>query len=461
MLTSFPFCLRYALLAIVTLLSWLCSSQLNAAEPTKKPNVLILMTDDWRPDVLGVLGHPLIQTPNLDALAKRGTILHNMYCLGSNSGAVCRPSRNMFLSGKAYFRWQGPDAPGNEQNLPVTFKSAGYETWHLGKRGNTAVPIQTHFEHNNYLQEDKDRRSGEPGHTLTEAALKFLNERDKQRPFLMYCAYEGPHDPCVPNPADRKLYDPAKIPLPKNFLPQHPFNNGEMAIRDEKLLPWPRTETALREHLADYYGVITGLDREFGRLFARLAEQGELQNTVIVFTSDHGLALGGHGLMGKQNLYEHSMRPPCIIAGPTIPVGESRELFYLLDIFPTLCGLTGVTVPGGLDGQNFAKLIQGEKQSGRGQLMTAYRVGQRAVRDAKYKLIRYPHLNKSMLYDLESDPDELKDLSQDPAHAKTLKRLEENLRSLQGKLGDELPLSVEQPLPEKWSPPAGKMRNEK
>src|SRR6185295_12363812 len=125
-------------------------------------------------------------------------------------------------------------------------------------------------------------------------------------------------------------------PLPPDFLPQHPFDNGEMTVRDEKLAPWPRTPENIRSQLADYYALITFMDLQIGRILAALDKSGAAQDTIVVFSSDQGLALGSHGLMGKQNLYESGMKVPLIFAGPGIPKGQADALVYLHDIYPTV-----------------------------------------------------------------------------------------------------------------------------
>src|SRR5262249_30560811 len=155
------------------------------------------VADDQRADAIGALGNPVVQTPNLDALVNRGFVFHNAYCLGSNSPAVCLPSRNMFLSGRAYFRWKGPPAPAHKPTFPVMLKAAGYETYHHGKRGNTAINIQAKFDHNQYLDDQKERTSGEPGKRIVDDAISFLKDRNDTKPFFMYLAFEAPHDPRV------------------------------------------------------------------------------------------------------------------------------------------------------------------------------------------------------------------------------------------------------------------------
>ena len=159
--------------------AWLACSVLSASLAADKPHVVFLFTDDQRADTIGALGHPHVQTPNLDALARRGMVFRNAYCLGGNSPAVCLPSRNMLLSGRAYFRWQGPQAPASDATFPAVMKAAGYETYHHGKRGNTALNIQAQFDHNLYLQDQEDRTSGEPGQVIVDRAIEFLKSRDQ------------------------------------------------------------------------------------------------------------------------------------------------------------------------------------------------------------------------------------------------------------------------------------------
>lgn len=440
------------LLSVVALGSLLPPTAVGA--DAKRPNVLFLFTDDQRADAVGAFGHPVLQTPNLDRLVQSGFRFRNAYCLGSNSGAVCQPSRNMLLSGRAYFRWKGPNASGDAPNFPVSMRDAGYETFHHGKRGNVAVEIQKKFEHSYYLEDQKERTSGQPGHTVVNSAVDFLKKRNSDKPFFMYLAFEAPHDPRVAAAEYLKRYDRAKIPLPANYLPIHPFNNGEQTIRDEALAPWPRTEDEVRRHLHEYYAVITGLDFHIGRLLQTLRDVGQYDNTIIIFSSDHGLAIGSHGLMGKQNLYEDGMKPPLVFTGPGIPHGQSDALVYLLDIYPTVCDLVGSPIPAGLDGKSLAPVMKGKTDKVRDTLFNSYRDVQRAVRDDRWKLIRYPQINKSQLFDLKNDPHEIHDLASDPSQAKQIERLMALMADWQKQLGDTLPLTSANPKDATFVPPA-------
>lgn len=446
-----------------------------AADAPQKPNVLFLFADDMRADSIAALGNPTVKTPHLDTLVRRGFTFRNAYCLGGNSPAVCTPSRNMMLSGNAYFRWKDfvpPDSPrqkgmlshGDGPNLPLSMKAAGYFTYHHGKKGNTATLIQEKFDINKYLVNDEtERKSGEPGREIVDDAIQFLRQRsgrsESSVPFFMYLAFGNPHDPRVADAKYLNQYQRDKIPLPKNWLPVHPFDNGNMAIRDETLLPWPRTEADLKQTHHEYYATITGMDFHIGRLLDTLKQLGELDRTIIVFSADQGIAIGSHGLLGKQSLYDAAMKSPLVFAGPGIPHGESPALVYLLDIYPTLCDLVGTQLPKGIDGQSMKPVMEGKKAALRNELFLSYLDVQRACRDERWKLIRYPQVNVTQLFDLQADPDEMRDLSSDPAHADRTARMLSAIGRAQEQFGDAQPLTIPNPKPANWTPPGSRVNN--
>jgi arylsulfatase A-like enzyme len=269
----------------------------------------------------------------------------------------------------------------------------------------------------------------------------------------MYLAFGNPHDPRAAAPKYMEQYDPAKLTLPKNYLPVHPFDNGEMTVRDEKLLPWPRTEEAIRKTLHEYYATITGLDAQIGRLFQAMGENGFMQDSIIVFSADQGIGVGSHGLLGKQSLYDAAMKAPLVFSGRGVPPGRSDALVYLLDIYPSICELTGAKKPDGIDGQSFVPVLQGKSKAARPELFFSYRNVQRGLRDARWKIIRYPEINKTQLFDLESDPDEKNDLAGDPSRASRVDEMLARLKAAQEKYGDTLPLTSSSPKPPAWTPP--------
>jgi len=421
-------------------------------EMPPKPNVMFLLTDDQRPDTISALGNPRIVTPNLDELATKGFVLSNAYNLGSNVPAVCSPSRNMILSGRAYFRWEGRFAPPEPANLADSMRNFGYETYHHGKKGNTAEEIHKRFEHSIYL-DPKSRFEGRPGQDIVNAAIDFLSNRSNERPFFLYLAFASPHDPRLAEERYMDMYPAESMPLPADYLPVHPFDNGEMLIRDELLEDWPRTEDAIRKHLREYYAVITALDEEIGRLVTYLKENGIYENTYIIFSSDQGLAIGSHGLMGKQNLYEHSAKSPLIIAGPDIQPRRSDALVYLLDIYPTILSLVGAPPETGLDGESLAPVLYHQAERARKSLFLSYKDVQRAIRDERYKLIVYPKNGTKQLFDLEADPHELNNLAENPDYARRVEAMMEAILQWQSQLGDTDPLVGAEPEDPKFTPP--------
>ena len=290
------------------------------------------------------------------------------------------------------------------------------------------------------------------GASIVDEAIGFLKGRDREKPVFMYLAFSNPHDPRVAAQKYLDLYERDKIPLPKNYKPLHPFNNGEQFVRDELLAGLPRTEDEVRKHLHDYYAVISAMDHHIGRLLAATKELGMYDNTIFIYSADHGLAIGSHGLFGKQNLYEVGMKPPLIFAGPGIPQGETKALVYLLDIFPTVCDLVGAPVPSGLDGKSLKPVIGGRASGVRDTLFLSYRDVQRAVRDNRYKLIRYPQVNVTQLFELQSDPDELTNLADKPEQVERIRSLTAEMQRWQKELGDTAPLVVENPKSPQWDP---------
>lgn len=437
------------------------------------PNILFILADDQRADAIAALGNNQVITPNLDALAARGVAFDRAYCMGSNSEAVCAPSRAMMLTGRSLQQvaphiWNLPEQLGT---LPEILRNAGYQTfatgkWHNGKpsfaRGFTdagSVFFGGMGSHTKLLVHDFDPTGTYANQTrrpLTDfsstafvnEAIAFLDRRDTDRPFFAMVSFTAPHDPRTPPEETRALYDENAITLPPNFMPVHPFHNGEMTIRDEALAPWPRTEEDTRRQIADYDAMITHMDAQIGRLLEALEASGLAENTVIVFASDHGLAIGSHGLMGKQNLYEHSARAPMIWAGPGIEAAARRkQLVYLLDIMPTLCDFAGASAPDELFAQSLRPMLGGGGASvpARQSLFLGYTAVQRAVVESKWKLIVYPHINRVQLFNLEADPYELEDLASDPAQRATIDRLFSDLSDWQTRLGDDAPLRSQAP----------------
>lgn len=456
------------------LLGWSASLVLAASAPAAqpavapgrpRPNVLFLFSDDQRYDTIAALGNSHIRTPNLDRLSREGLVFTRAYIMGSLQGAVCVPSRAMLMAGRSLFHVK--ENLSGQATWPAQFGQAGYTTFITGKWHNEKESLLRSFAEGKAVflggmgnpyklpladisaqhQLVNQRTSGEHSVKLfADAAIEFIQRPTGRKPWLCYFAPNCPHDPRLAPSSYHDYYNQHKPPVPPNFLPVHPFDNGEMTIRDEQLAPWPRTPEVVRQHLADYYSYINFLDDQIGRILAALKTSGQYDNTIIVFSSDNGLALGSHGLFGKQNLYEHATREPLIFAGPGIPHGQQTDAFcYLFDIFPTLGELAGVPGPEGSEGLSLAPVIKGKAGSARKTIFTAYRGLQRAVRDDRWKLIVYPPINKTQLFDLPHDPAELNDLAGDPSQAGELQRLTALLKSCQEQLGDGQALTTNNP----------------
>jgi arylsulfatase A-like enzyme len=444
----------------------LCGGSSTLAAP---PNILFLFADDQRADTIAALGNPVIQTPNLDRLVRRGVAFTRAYMQGGMNGATCVPSRAMLLSGQNLFHID--EKLQRDETWPAAFGRAGYATFMSGKWHNGAPSLPKSFQTARAvfaggmtdplkakLSNMVDGKLTPPQFAAKHAcevfadeAIKFLRE-PHDKPFFCYVPFDAPHDPHVDD--FKTSYPAAKIPLPPNFLPQHPWDNGEMNIRDEKLLPHPRPPEQVQALIADYYRYISYLDMLIGRVLDALEASPYAKNTIVVFAADSGVARGSHGLIGKQNVYEHSMRVPLIVAGPGIAEGKtSAALCYLFDVLPTLGKLCGVAAPNRGDYFDFSATLADPAKPARSQMLFAYKNVQRAVRDERWKLIRFPLVDKTLLFDLQNDPNEVTNLADKPAYAGKVQELLA-LLAQQQKLHDDLaPLTVAEPRPAAWTPP--------
>lgn len=408
----------------------------QAKESKTKPNVLFIFADDQRADALGASGNTYIRTPNIDSLATRGVRFTNNYVMGGHHGAICAPSRAMLMSGKSLFHVY--DRLKGVTTMPMYFNKFGYKTFGTGKWHNEPEAFEASFQqgknvfiggmsdHFNVPSQDlgPDGKLGEKvkkGYStdlFADAAIGYINdyaEGNKENPFFCYVAFTAPHDPRSPRTDYIGMYPPETIPVPGNFMALHPFIFDDFNVRDETLAPWPRTPEIIQESLADYYALISHLDKRVGDIVETLKKQGLYDNTIIVYAADNGLAIGSHGLLGKQDLYEHSMKVPLIISGPGVPKQETRDaLVYLYDVFPTLADLCGLPVPEDIDGKDLLPVLLGDENGVRNSLYTVYRNTVRAVRTDEWKLIRYPQRNYTQLFNLKLDPLELNNLASNP-----------------------------------------------
>jgi arylsulfatase A-like enzyme len=458
---------------------------MDTAAPARRPNILFILTDDQQFDAIGALGNDQILTPNLDRLVREGVSFSRAYIMGGTRPAVCCPSRAMIHTGRSLYRTgctKEGYIPEGVETMAETFRRAGYRTFATGKQHNGTVPVARGFtDAGKLLFGGMGHHMGLPIHEFdptgryepergqvahryssemfTDAALEFLHKDRQGAPFFMYVAYTVPHDPIMAPKSHMSLYDATRLRLHPTFESAHPFEVSPigdhvrpMQSCDEceadavvKYHTWPIDRKAMQRLLAGYYAMISHLDEQIGRIRARLEEQGEWENTIVVFSSDNGIAMGRHGCYHKQTSYDHDAHVPLILAGPGLARGETRDgMVYLYDLYPTLCDLAGLPTPNEVEGKSFTALLRDKTLAGRDVLYHAYVENWRAVYDGRYRFVVYadragegaPLVCRKLLFDLHDDPLEARDLSANPAHADNMARLEALLYALRDAYSD-------------------------
>jgi arylsulfatase A-like enzyme len=450
------------------------ASPLAGAET--RPNFLFLIADDLTYNGIRAMGNSEVETPNLDRLVGRGCAFTHCFHQGSWTGAVCVASRSMLNSGLTTFR-----AQKEFEQVPLwaeTLSGAGYSTGIVGKWHLSKPALERSFQERSFQAQSQVFMGGmyesgpeaynrpAPGNTWTpwDTALKGQWQTApeggvkhtamiwadaaadrlaalgiQEKPFLLYVGFTSPHDPRQAPREYCQKYPAAKVSVPANYLPQHPFDQGDAKVRDELLAPFPRSRKAVQVHRSEYYAHITYLDYQIGRILDALDKSGKADNTYVIFTADHGLAVGQHGLMGKQNLYDHSTRIPLIVTGPGIPKGRRvDDLVYQHSVFATTCELAGVTAPKTVEFPGLAGRLKGNGGKGPESVFCWYRDFQRSVRTRQHKLIVYPQAKQVQLFDLKKDPWETLNLAEERSLAATKAKLYELLRAQQQQLGDPL-----------------------
>ena len=441
-----------------------------------RPNILITFADDQRHDMVGCLGDPNVRTPHLDRLCDQGTAFTRAHHLGSLQGAVCVPSRAMLHTGTTLFHtnnhMEAAAAPGDfstatgqpHRTLGQILQGAGYRTfatgkWHNGRASHIrsfdfggkiffggmsshdSVPTYDFDPEGTYPKDNQYVGEAFSSDMFAGAANGFLNDYEGDAPFFLYVAFTAPHDPRTP--PEGYTYDPDSVPLPPNFMTEHPFDNGMRSGRDEDLAAHPRTESEVRQHIADYYGMVTHMDERIGRIHDTLEKSGHADNTILIHTGDHGLGVGQHGLLGKQNVYDHSIRMPLIVRGPGIQAGRRTDaLCYQHDLFPTLLEAAGADIPTQNEFRSLVPVLTGGADTLRDSIYCAYGDYMRTVKDERFKVIEYlvEGARRTQLFDLDEDPAETNDLSGEPAHTDRIAALRARLAEWQTRLDDPLDL---------------------
>lgn len=468
---------------VAILLLIILSPAFGQTSDAAQPNVLLIVSDDQRPDTIAALGNDVIRTPHLDALVRRSSVFTRAVC----ANPICTPSRGEIMSGCSGFRTGvldfGSEQPKGFVSFAETLRSGGYETSYVGKWHNKGRPIDYGYQttaglfgsggakwmtpnqvdahgrpvtgYTGWVFQSSDGKqkypevgvglTGDISEKIADASIKLI-EQQHDKPFFVHVNFTAPHDPLLVPPRFEDAYAPAAMPLPKNFQASHPFDHGNLNSRDELLLPLPRTDIDVREDLAVYYAVISHLDQQVGRMLDALDTSGQRDNTIVIFTSDHGLAMGSHGLRGKQNMYEHTMNVPMLISGPGIPRNERfNAQMYLRDLYPTVCDMVGIKVPdapipGGsfkpIDGQSVVPILRGERDHVHKYVFGYFREVQRMIRSDHWKLIHYPQIAKWQLFDIVNDPDELNNLADSPQQGDIMRQLQAEFRQWQTRVGD-------------------------
>ena len=444
----------------------------------ERPNFLFLIADDLTYRAIHALGDSEVKTPHMDSLARGGCAFTHCFHQGSWQPAVCVASRTMLNTGLTAFR-----AQRQVDKTPLwgeTLGAAGYNTcligkWHVSRAaqersfketgplspgmfesgpsaynrpspGNTWTPWDTSLKgqwlHTAEWQKAKKDEVKHSAQIWAESAAdQIASLAGRNAPFFLYVGFNSPHDPRQAPKEFGDMYPSGRIRIPPNYLMEHPFDQGDHRGRDEILAPFPRTREAVQVHRSEYYAHITFLDAQIGRILDALKKSGKDRNTYVILTADHGLAVGQHGLMGKQNLYDHSTRMPLLISGPGVPRGKKvGTMVYQHSMFATTCEFAGVPIPKVVEFPSLVDSIVGKGSEKHDAVFCFYRNFQRSVRTKDHKLIVYPQARVSQLFDLKKDPWETRNLADKPQYAAVQRALLARLHQFQQELEDDLPL---------------------
>jgi len=446
----------------------------------KQPNILFLFADDHSFRALQAYGNTEVKTPNLDRLVERSLTFTHAYNMGSWSGAVCMPSRMQLNTGR--FLWNCKNAPAEQKPKGLMWsqrmRTAGYKTimagkWHVFYNGDwkekvkpaeifdivgtlrPGMPNQTPEGYErpkdendqNWLPWDKSKAGYWKGgkhwtEVLADETINFIEQASKdEKPFFMYSAFNAPHDPRQSPKEFVDMYPVANLSTPKNYLPEYPYKDEigcPKTLRDENLAPFPRTEYAVKVNRQEYYAIITHLDEQVGRILDKLEELGQDKNSYIFFTADHGLACGQHGLLGKQNLYDHSVRVPFLVSGPGVKGGtKCTTPIYLQDVMATTLEIAKAEREG-VDFKSLMPLIQGKSAPHYDSIYGAYMDLQRMITKNGFKLLYYPKIDVYRLFDLKKDPFEVNDLVDKQDYSAKLEEMKTALVELQKEMNDPM-----------------------
>ncbi|MDF7807246.1 sulfatase-like hydrolase/transferase [Pontiellaceae bacterium B12219] len=446
----------------------------SAAIAAEKSNILFIFADDMSYETIGAYGMLDIDTPHLDTLVEQGATFTHAYNMGAWNGAVCVASRAMLNSGR--FVWNAKatnlkEYASEKRMWSQRMSEAGYRTymtgkWHVpvpapsvfdsAKHVRAGMPNQTNAGYNRPKDEEDYANGWKPwdpqyggfwkggthwSEVVANDSVEFLEQAAKDdKPFFMYLAFNAAHDPRQAPKEYVDRYPLERIEVPENFLPEYPDAEAicGKGLRDERLMPYPRTEYSVKVNRQEYFALITHMDDQIGRILQTLEETGQAENTYIIFTADHGLAVGHHGLVGKQNQYDDSVRVPFMVVGPNVKSHSKIDTpIYLQDVMATALELAGADAEG-VDFQSLLPLLQGKTTKHYDAIYGAYVGTQRMITKEGWKLIVYPTINTKKLFNLAKDPQEMNDLAANPEYAAKLTQLTALLEKQMDELNDPM-----------------------
>jgi len=484
--------------------------------PARKPNILYIMSDDHAYQAVSAYGYGLNQTPNIDRIAREGMRFNNCFVTNSISGPSRAVILTGKYSHKNGFYDNGGQTifDGSQQTFPKLLQVAGYYTGIVGKWHLKSTPVgfdyySIHYDQGEYynpdfMEEDEKRvhYEGYATDLTADHAIKFLKDCEKEKPFCLLMHFKAPHRNWMPSPNKLSMYEEVTFPVPVTFYDDY---EGRIAARQQKMSidkdmtlgsdlktfgvwdtirpyefrrmnveqrkAWDKVynpiiedfsrkqpqgkdlaEWKYQRYIRDYLKCISSVDDNIGRVLNYLEQTGELDNTIIIYTSDQGFYLGEHGWFDKRFMYEESLKTPFVIRYPkTISsVGVTDAMIQNLDFAPTLLDLAGFPVPDDMQGESFKAVLTGEKQTAKDALYYHYYEYPRphavkkhyGVRTDRYKLIHfYNDIDEWELFDLKNDPNEVHNLINDPAQTENIIVLKQKLAELQVKYEDIDPTS--------------------
>ena len=454
-----------------------------------RPNILFIMSDDHAAHAIGAYGSKVNKTPNIDRIGRDGVRFDNCFCTNS----ICTPSRGVIMTGQ-YSHLTGvktladPLDPAR-QNIAKLLQAAGYQTgmvgkWHLHNDPSgfdywNILPGQGLY-HDPVMIENgnKKKLSGYATDLITDISLDFIRRRDKSKPFFLMCHHKAPHRPWQPDAKHANMYDDVTIPEPPTLFDH--YDNRAQAARDaimrvgehmtktdvKRELPTNLQGDELRKwgyqyYMKDYLRCIASVDDNVGRVLDFLDAEGLARNTIVIYTSDQGFFLGDHGWYDKRFMYEESLRMPFLLRYPGVvkPGGVNKDMVLNLDFAETFLDYAGAKIPADMQGRSFRPVLEGRTPKNWRRSMyyrywmhlTTHNVpAHYGIRTERWKLICYYGkalgTSKSIdrdtpqeweLFDLVSDPQEMKNLYNDPKHAGTVKQLKAELAALRKQYKDE------------------------